>query len=108
MFDVGHVAQQILSNSASVRWQRVLAYALQGAGIPPVLSDITTAWQVNPNGDNQSVVTTTFEAKLANPEMSDALSGRVMQGLEPLLEELKHYAETGQPHPRKQEQLAVQ
>ena len=87
--------------------QRELAYTVNG-NLPPVITDVTTGWRVEANGKNQSTVTTTFGAKMLNPEMEGMISQRLLQGLVPLLEELKHYAENDQPHPRKQEQLTAQ
>ena len=87
--------------------RRELAYSLSGETLPPILSDITTTWRIEPNGENQSVVTNIFEAKLLNPEMEEMIKTQFMQGLTPLFEELKFYAENGQPHPRKIDQLAT-
>lgn len=77
---------------------RQLGYTVAGDGMPPIVSDVTTEWHVEPNGDDQAVVTMLFTATLADPDMTDMLSGIWHQGAEPLLDELKHYAETGEPH----------
>ena len=86
--------------------QRQLAYNLRADGIPPMLKDVTTAWQVEAQGENASVARVTFQAGLMMPEAEGMLSERVQVGLSPLLAQLKHYAETGEPHPDKQAQLA--
>ena len=86
--------------------QRKLAYRVQAPGLPPVLQDIRIGWRVESKGDNQAVVHNTFEANLSNPEMHDMITQQSQQGTKMLFEELKHYAENGKPHPRKQEQLA--
>ena len=87
--------------------KRELAYTVEAAGIPPVLSDVTTGWRVEPQGDDQAAAEITFAGKLADPAMSDMLHGRLQEGLDKLLPELKYYAENDQPHPNKQAQLAA-
>ena len=87
---------------------RELAYTVEAAGIPPVLSDVTTGWRVEAQGAGQSVVHITFAGKLADPAMSDMLGGRLKEGLDKLLPELKYYVENDEPHPNKQAQLAAQ
>ena len=79
---------------------KTIGYRVAADGMPPMLSDVTTEWRVDAAGGG-SVVTQTFRGTLSDPAMAEPLSARFAQGVEPLLAELKHYAETGQPHPNK-------
>ena len=83
---------------------RELAYSVEG-NLPPVIADVTTAWRVEPDGDERSIVINTFTAKMLQPEMEEMIHGRLMAGLVPLHEQLRHFAENGVPHPDKQAQL---
>ena len=87
--------------------QRDLAYHVRGDNLPPMISDVTTGWRVDQVSETESAVTTTFGAAVS-PEMEEMISGRLLQGLIPLLEELKYYAENDQPHPRKVTQITSQ
>lgn len=85
------------------RWDerdRVIGYSVEAAGMPPMLSDVTTEWKVDETGDG-ALVTQTFTATLSDPAMAEPLGARFAQGVEPLMAELKHYAETGRPHANK-------
>ena len=86
--------------------KRELAYSVNG-NLPPVITDVTTAWRVEPDGENRSIVINTFEAKMLQPEMEEMIHGRLMAGLVPLHEQLKHFAENGVPHPDKQAQTTA-
>ncbi|MEM7034535.1 MAG: SRPBCC family protein [Chloroflexota bacterium] len=87
--------------------KRELAYNVQAAGMPPMISDVTTAWRVEPQGNDQSLVEITFAGTLSDESMSDMLQQRLGEGLDMLLPDLKHYAEHDQPSPNKLAQLAA-
>ena len=78
--------------------RRSLGYWVTGPNLPPPLSDVQTEWRVTERGANSSVELR-FLGVVTPLEMQPMLEERLATGITPLLEELKHYAETGEPHP---------
>lgn len=83
--------------------ERTLGYRVTGPSLPPPISDVRTEWRVGTtNGDGDgSRVSIRFMAEVDPPEMALMLEETLRAGITPLLDELRHYAETGHPHPNK-------
>lgn len=87
--------------------ERMLGYQVTGPTLPPPISDVRTEWRVTPtNGDGDgdggvSRVSIRFLAEVNPPEMQPMLEETLRAGITPMLDELRHYAESGQPHPNK-------
>ena len=81
--------------------RRELAYRVQGDNTPPMLSDITTGWRIEAQGDEQAVVHIQFKATLKDESMSDMIHQQFGMGLKKLFAELKYFAENDQPQPNK-------
>ena len=83
--------------------EHTIGYRVTGPSLPPPISDVRTEWRVtatNPDGDGDgSRVSIRFLAEVDPPEMEPMLEETLRAGITPLLDELRHYAETGQPHP---------
>lgn len=78
---------------------RSLGYWVEGPSLPAPISNVQTEWRVAAAGDAASTVSIRFLAVVSPAEMQPMLEDLLGAGMTPLLEELKHYAETGQPHP---------
>ncbi|MGI9646505.1 MAG: SRPBCC family protein [Ilumatobacteraceae bacterium] len=78
--------------------ERALGYHVDGPSLPPPISDVRTEWRVDAGEGDRSRVTLRFLAEVNPPEMETMLEEVLRSGIAPLLEELKHYAETGRPH----------
>ena len=77
---------------------RTLGYWVTGATLPPPISQVQTEWRVT-DVDGASRVQVRFLAVVTPPEMQPMLEETLRGGLTPLLDELRHFAETGEPHP---------
>ncbi|WP_308916486.1 SRPBCC family protein [Jannaschia sp. LMIT008] len=83
--------------------RRHVAYSATGAKMPGFVRSLVNAWTVHPDGGGSRV-----ELRLAadiafpfNVVMGLPMKLQFGRVLREATEELKHYAETGQPHPRK-------
>jgi carbon monoxide dehydrogenase subunit G len=88
--------------------ERSFTYAVDFERSPFFLEGIDNTWTVEPKGDNQSLVSMSANIELKSiigQLIRPLLKRRMEKGFDSLLEELKYYTETGQVHPRKQEQL---
>ena len=79
--------------------ERTIGYRVTGPSLPPPISDVRTEWRVR-DADG-SRVSIRFLAEVNPPEMQPMLEETLRAGITPLLDELRHYAETGRPHPNK-------
>ena len=90
--------------------RREFTFTLESAKTPFFLKNIANTWRVEPQGENRSVVTVSPDVNLM-PVFSQLMGGMMRKQLEKtsdiILSELKHFAETGQPHPKNQESLAT-
>ena len=80
---------------------RALGYWVTGASLPPPISQVQTEWRVTDLDSKASRVHVRFLAVVTPPEMQPMLEETLRGGLTPLLDELRHFAETGEPHPNK-------
>ena len=78
---------------------RALGYWVTGPSLPPPISQVQTEWRVAELDGATSLVQIRFVAVVDPPEMQPMLEDTLRAGLTPLLEQLRHYAETGEPHP---------
>lgn len=91
--------------------ERSFTYAVEFAKVPFFLEGIDNTWIVEPQGDNQSLVSMNADVRLktvVGTLIAPLMKRRMEKGFVGLLEELKYYAETGQIHPRKLEQRNAQ
>ncbi len=79
-------------------------YQAQGEKMPFFVKGLSNTWTVKPTGNGYSHVTSKVEIKLMpvigtimGPMMKMQLGGVIKSAME----ELKHFVETGKPHPRK-------
>lgn len=79
--------------------QRSLGYWVTGPSLPPPIADVQTEWRVADLGSDTSAVALRFLAVVEDPAAQPMLQEVLNAGITPLLEELKHYAETGNAHP---------
>ena len=83
--------------------RRRLAYRVD-AGTPPVVSEMTNAWQVMPVDGGRSRVEMEMTVQLiddAPAAVAEGMKANFAAVTRQLTEELRHYVETGRPHPRK-------
>lgn len=88
--------------------KRTFTYEVEFAKSPFILEGIENTWIVEPVGSNQSLVSMSANVNLKTVFghlLGPLLKRRMEKGFDSLLEELKYFAETGQVHWRKQEQL---
>lgn len=88
--------------------ERSFTYEVDFAKSPFFLEGIENSWTVESKGNNQSLVSMSANVQLKTvigQLIGPLLKRRMEKGFDSLLEELEYYAETGQVHPRKQEQL---
>ena len=78
---------------------RTLGYWVTGPSLPPPISRVQTEWRVIEADTAASRVEVRFLAVVDPPEMQPMLEETLRGGLTPLLDELRHFAETGDPHP---------
>ena len=84
--------------------RRHVAYSATGDAMPGFVRGLRNAWTVRPASGGGSEVEMELRADIAFP--FDLLMGPLMRlqfgrVLRQATQELKHYAETGRPHPRK-------
>ncbi len=82
--------------------RRVFAYAIEG--MPPIVTDPVNTWTITDLGSNRSAVEMRMSGGLvpgADAAAQQELESQLEQLLGMAAEELKHYVETGEPHPRK-------
>lgn len=84
--------------------QRFVAYSATGDKMPGFVKNLTNYWRVTPLGPNKASVQMELTADIAFP--FNILMGPMMKlqfgsVVKNVIAELKHYAETGKPHPRK-------
>jgi len=75
---------------------------------PFFIQGVDNTWRVEPNGEINTTVFMQAQVQLLPvfaQLMSPILKRQMAKRVDKILEELKYYAETGQIHPRKQEQL---
>lgn len=80
-----------------------LAYSATGAKMPGFVKSLVNSWTVHPNG-SAARVEMELNALIAFPFnilMGPMMKMQFKKVLKEATEELKHYAETGKPHPRK-------
>ena len=65
-----------------------------------------TEWQVDSDGSGSGVILW-FEAAVSDESVKPMLEERLESGMLPLLEELKHFSETGEAHPNKLASSAI-
>lgn len=88
--------------------ERSFTYAVDFEKSPFFLEGIDNTWTVEPAGNGQSVVRMSANVQLKTiigTLIAPIMKIRMRKGFVSILEELKYYAETGEIHPRKLEQL---
>ena len=84
--------------------RRILAYTAQGDNMPFFVKGMSNTWTVTPLGQHQAQVEMRMEASLL-PVFSLVMGPlmRIQLGgvLKEIQTEMKYFAETGMPHPRK-------
>jgi hypothetical protein len=88
--------------------EHTFTYQVEFAKPPFFLERILNSWSVDAGGDGQSVVQMNADVQLKpiiGAIMGPFLKRGMHRRLDKILDELKYYAETGQIHPRKQEQI---
>ncbi len=111
MTEDGVGSTRVCSTSLGDFNETVLAYneaarhiAYQAEGLPPIVTKAVNNWIVTPEGENQSSVQIRFELEFvdaAPAEAQEQVKAQFGGALKMSLEELVHFAETGEPHPRK-------
>ncbi|MEM8964196.1 MAG: SRPBCC family protein [Acidobacteriota bacterium] len=84
--------------------KNVLAYRASGSKMPFFVKDLRNRWSLNKVDDTRTEVDMAMSAELAFPFnliMSLPMKTQFARVLDFAIEELKHYVETGNPHPRK-------
>ncbi len=81
--------------------RRMLGYWVTGPELPAPISDVQTEWRVTGTDDGASEVSIRFLAVVDPPEMQPMLEATLQSGMTPYLDELRHFAETGEAHPNK-------
>lgn len=85
---------------------RAFGYRAEGDKMPFFVKHLENNWTVTPNGPRQATVDMRLEARLLPvfaQVMGPLMKRQFGQVTAEAVEELKHYVETGQPHPRKVE-----
>lgn len=85
---------------------RSLAYTAQGDKMPFFVKQMSNAWQITPLDDHNAKVEMCLEVSILpvfNLVMGPMMRMQMGGILKNAVEELKYYAETGMPHPRKLE-----
>lgn len=86
--------------------RRHIAYSASGAKMPGFVRSLVNAWTVVPAGPDRAKVTMALSADIAQPFrfMMGWMMRRQFDGvLDEAIDDLKVYAETGEPSPRKVE-----
>lgn len=89
--------------------KRKLAYTAEVEKMPFFVKEVSNNWWVESKGANRSLVHMHITGSLMpvfKQIMSGPMSKQMGKTADTMLEELKYYAETGEIHPRKLEQLA--
>lgn len=89
--------------------ERQFSYAAEISTFPFFVKSVGNTWRVEADGPNRTVVHMHLQARLLPvfaQLMGPVMKRQMGKSADTILEELKHYAETGQIHPRKQRQLA--
>lgn len=81
-----------------------VAYSATGEKMPGFVKSLVNSWTLTPAGSQRTKVRMELNAHIAFP--FNVLMGWMMKmqfrgALKDSIEDLKHYAETGTPHPRK-------
>ena len=81
-----------------------VAYSATGDKMPGFVKSLVNSWTLTPAGSGRTKVRMELNADIAFP--FNVLMGWMMKmqfrgALKDSIEDLKHYAETGKPHPRK-------
>lgn len=89
--------------------ERSFTYAIRGDAMPGFVSEATNRWTMEPAGAGRTCLTMTVNMQTRG--LVGVIMGPMMQlGMGRLLrtnlEELKHYIETGEQHPRKRKASA--
>lgn len=85
--------------------ERTYTYAVTPEKRPFFLKGIENTWTIKPIGNDRSEVSMNANVKLMpviGLLIAPLMKRRMLKGFVSILEELKHYAETGEVHPRKQ------
>ncbi|MEM6273883.1 MAG: SRPBCC family protein [Myxococcota bacterium] len=83
---------------------RRIAYRATGEKMPGFMRSLVNTWKIQPTGDSTCDVTMILQAELAPPFnvlMAPLIRLQFSGVLNRSLEEFAHFAETGNPHPRK-------
>ena len=83
---------------------RSLGYSAEGDKMPFFVKHLQNNWTVTPSGPSRSRVDMALEARLLPvfaQLMGPVLKRQFSKVTSEAVEELKHYVETGEPHPRK-------
>ncbi len=81
-----------------------LTFAYEIEGLPPIIARGVNNWTITPINDRNSSIEMRLEvefADMADDDMQAQFQTQIGELLGQAVEELKHYVETGQPHPRK-------
>ena len=81
-----------------------LHFAYEIEGLPPIVARGVNNWIITPQNENRSSIEFRLEiefAPIADDEMKAGFEHQIGDLLGQAVEELKHYVETGEPHPRK-------
>ncbi|MEL6340728.1 MAG: SRPBCC family protein [Myxococcota bacterium] len=83
---------------------RRIAYRATGEKMPGFMRSLVNTWKIQPTGDSTCDVTMILQAELAPPFnvlMAPLIRLQFNGVLSRSLEEFAHFAERGEPHPRK-------
>ncbi|MEM7552074.1 MAG: SRPBCC family protein [Bacteroidota bacterium] len=85
-----------------------MTYSYEADGLPSIFKSGKNIWSLKPNGPNRSKVS--MELKMEMARITGLLMGwmirkKMTSDLDGLMEDLKHFAETGEPHPKKKKSL---
>ncbi len=85
-----------------------MTYSYEADGLPAMFKSGKNVWKIDPIGDDRSKVKMNLRMEMsALPGffMGWMIKSKMAKDLEGLMEDLKHYAETGSPHPKKLKSL---
>lgn len=98
---LGSVTEQLVDYDED---ERVVAYSAKAKKMPFFVKEMVNRWQVRSAGPDRSRVDMTLHMRLSFPFsilMAVPMRIQLSSLLGQAVEELKHYAEHGTPHPRK-------
>ena len=85
-----------------------MTYSYEADGLPAMFKKGGNVWSVTPLGANQSKVSMVLDMEMAAIPgllMGWMIKPKMSKDMDGLMDDLKHYAETGTPHPKKVKSL---